>query len=214
MFNVFLLFLQTFGESFVLTRNRRYPGRSGGHNLFLSEPFVGEQKRLLSRSTGKKLAKRGDAAIMGRARKLFIMPLRIWSLSIVRNFFRITSTREINTRRVYISCIFIRASLFRFRFVCFPFRVVRRELGAVEQRHRHDPHLYDVVYQIHSFLPFYIFFTSIKSFRDLITSISRKLFDEISGYSIKMETESSTKRQASIPPTGIDGGRLSLPLVL
>lgn len=67
---------------------------------------------------------------------------------------------------------------------------------------------------IHSFLPFYIFFTSIKSFRDLITSISRKLFDEISGYSIKMETESSTKRQASIPPAGIDGGRLSLPLVL
>lgn len=149
MFNVFLLFLQTFGESFVLTRNRRYPGRSGGHNLFLSEPFVGEQKRLLSRSTGKKLAKRGDAAIMGRARKLFIMPLRIWSLSIVRNFFRITFTREINTRRVYISCIFIRASLFRFRFVCFPFRVVRRELGAVEQRHRHDPHLYDVVYQLY-----------------------------------------------------------------
>ena len=65
--NVFFLFF--FGESFILTR---YPGRSGDHNLFLSEPFVEEQKGLLSRSTGKKL----DGAIMGRARKLLVI-LRI-----------------------------------------------------------------------------------------------------------------------------------------
>lgn len=108
-----------------MTRDRRYPGRSGDHNLFLSEPFVEEQKRLLSRSAGKKLAKRGDAAIMDRRveiiRRTVIEFDRYRS---VRNFFQITFIEhERNTRRVYILYTFIRELYIIRVIVLIPFRL-------------------------------------------------------------------------------------------
>lgn len=107
-----------------MTRDRRYPGRSGDHNLFLSEPFVEEQKRLLSRSAGKKLAKRGDAAIMDRRveiiRRTVIEFDRYRS---VRNFFQITFIKR-NTRRVYILYTFIRELYIIRVIVLIPFRLI------------------------------------------------------------------------------------------